>query len=63
MRTETLSWDEAVEWLVEDDIATIREAMLNDDYSYLADILQHGKAYNEWELQDLINEIIEREGI
>ena len=62
-KTETLSQDEAIEWLVNDDVETIKQSMFNDDFSYLSDILRCGKAYNEWSMQDLLNEIAEREGL
>ena len=62
--TETLSRDEAIDWLVNDDIDTIRQAMFNDDYAYLSDIITYGRTgYNEMPIQELLDEITERQGV
>ena len=57
----SISKDEAIDWLVNDDIDTIKQAIFNDDYSYLSDILKHGKSYFSWSMDDLLSEIRERE--
>ena len=54
--------DEMIDWLVDDDIDTIKQGILNDDYAYLSDILMFGKAINQWSNEELINEIKERGG-
>jgi hypothetical protein len=58
--TETLSRNEAIDWLIADDIATIKQASYNDDYAYLSDILIHGKGYGMWTITELNAEIYER---
>jgi hypothetical protein len=51
-----------IDWLVDDDIDTIKQGILNDDYAYLSDILMFGKAINQWSNEELIQEIKERGG-
>jgi hypothetical protein len=61
--TETLSRDEAVDWLVADDIETIRQAIYRNDYAYLSDIVTYGRVgYNEMPLEELLQEVAQRSG-
>lgn len=56
-----LNRGEMIDWLVDDDIATIKEGIYANDFSYLTDILIFGKSYQDWSDDELQAEIYERE--
>jgi hypothetical protein len=60
--TEDLEWEEKVrleKLLIDDDISSIRQMIMNDDYSYLSDILEDH--YNQQSLEQVQKEVRERE--
>ena len=48
--------EKMIEKLVNDDIATIKSAMYNNDYEYLSNCLQFGLGYDSWLDEDLKQE-------
>lgn len=58
---ETFTQDKAIEWLIDDDINDLQQMFMNDDFSYIHDILSGGfDGYNSFTKDQLAQEISER---
>lgn len=62
--TMTFTYDEAIEWLVDDDIDDLQQMFANGDFTYIGDLLKGGFCgYYKYTKEQLVREISERGGI
>jgi hypothetical protein len=52
--------EEMIEKLIDDDIATIKLAMYQNDYEYLSNILADGMGYSNWLPTQIVKEFNSR---
>jgi putative AlgH/UPF0301 family transcriptional regulator len=52
--------EEMIEKLIDDDIATIKLAMYQNDYEYLFNILRDGMGYSNWLPTQIVKEFNSR---